>query len=147
MDTTIIEVNGVKLECDLRVAKRIDTLKVGTRVKVLAKEYSSHRVYPGVVIGFEPFRKLPTILVAYVESSYATAKVKVVSINAKSEDVELVASIDDELIERQEILALFDKQIADKRQEIAALEEQKSYFLTKFATYWAPVTPVHETAD
>lgn len=147
MDTTIIEVNGVKLECDLRVAKRIDTLKVGTRVKVLVKEYSSHRVYPGVIVGFEPFNKLPTILVAYVESSYATAKVKVVSINAKSEDVELVASIDDELIERQEILALFDKQIADKQQEIAALEEQKAYFLTKFATYWAPVTPVHETAD
>ena len=30
-EKTIIEVNGVKLEVDLRQAKRIETLQVGTR--------------------------------------------------------------------------------------------------------------------
>ena len=34
-----IEINGVKLEIDLRTAKRVDTFKIGDNVKVLKKEY------------------------------------------------------------------------------------------------------------
>ena len=36
----IIEVNGIKMEVDLRNAKRIDQFKVGDSVKVLVKSYS-----------------------------------------------------------------------------------------------------------
>ena len=36
----IIDINGMKMEVDLRTAKRIDTFKVGDNVKVLATEYN-----------------------------------------------------------------------------------------------------------
>lgn len=53
---TIIEVNGVKLEVDLRTARRIDEIRIGDRVKVLIKGYSDYKVHAGTVIGFEPSR-------------------------------------------------------------------------------------------
>ena len=36
----IVEIDGVKIEVDLRTAKRIDTFRVGDNVKVLCKEYN-----------------------------------------------------------------------------------------------------------
>ena len=69
---TVIEVNGVKLEVDLRQAVRIDTLGVGDRVKVMVKIYSDYKVYAGVVVGFEPFKELPTIIIAYLDTQYKT---------------------------------------------------------------------------
>ena len=41
----IIEVNGVKLEVDMRYARKIEELRVGSRVKVLIKNYSRYSVY------------------------------------------------------------------------------------------------------
>ena len=37
----IVEIDGVKIEVDLRTAKRIDTFAVGDNVKVLCKEYNN----------------------------------------------------------------------------------------------------------
>ena len=69
-EKTIIEVGGVKLEVDMRYARRVDTLRVGDRVKCLVKKYgNTHETYPGVVVGFEPFPSLPSIVVAYLDTS------------------------------------------------------------------------------
>jgi hypothetical protein len=46
----VIEINGVKMEVDMRYAKRVDELRIGSRVKVLIKEYSSYKIYLGVSI-------------------------------------------------------------------------------------------------
>ena len=63
--TTVIEINGVKLEVDLRSARRIDTLRVGDRVKLLEKtSYGGPIVHHGVVAGFDPFPSQPTIIVS-----------------------------------------------------------------------------------
>ena len=39
----IIEINGIKMEVDLRNAKRIDTFKVGDPVKVLDMTYQPQK--------------------------------------------------------------------------------------------------------
>jgi hypothetical protein len=137
-EKTIIEVNGVKLEVDMRYARRIEEIRIGSPVKVLTKgDYQGGKVYAGVVIGFEPFKDLPTILVAYVEDSWASAEIKVVSINAKQKDYDLVAAADpDFAVDRSAIINRFERKIADKQREIAVIEEQKRYFETNFAVYW-----------
>ena len=81
------EINGVKMQVDLRYATRIEELRVGDKVKVLTKGYSGHTVHSGVIIGFEPFKELPTIVVCYVASSYSEVKLEFVHYNAKSENV------------------------------------------------------------
>lgn len=147
METTVIEIGGVKLEVDLRTAKRIDTLRVGTAVKVLTKpSYGDPQVSAGVVVGFEPFPTLPTILVAYMTESYSSAEVKVIAINANTKDTELIASVDDALFDRDEVLRKFDKQIATKQRELDTIKEQRTYFESNFAAYWQRVEPKAEVS-
>ena len=141
MEKTIIEVNGVKLEVDLRTARRVDELRVGDRVKVLSKTYSDYSVNAGTVIGFEPFKNLPTIIVAYLEKGYSATGIKFVHFNAQSKDVEIVKSIDDDAldIDKVQIVANLDNEIAKKQLEIQEIERKKQYFLDNFRAYWEPV--------
>jgi hypothetical protein len=140
----IIEINGTKLEVDLRLAKRVEMLTVGTRVKVLKKQYDGrHEVKHGVIIGFEPFMALPTIIVAYMEITYSSTAptINFLYYNAETKDVEMTAACDEDqaALDKNEIVALFDREIAKKRAEIADLVDRKSFFEAKFATYWTPV--------
>lgn len=137
----IIEINGVKLEVDLRTAKRIDELKVGSRVKVLKKQYSDFKVFHGVIIGFEPFKNVPTIIVAYMEVTYAEAKLEFLYYTGKQEDVEMIAALDDDVaaLDQSDICRLIDNEVTKHELEVKKLQERKEYFLRKFAAYWAPI--------
>ena len=149
MAKTIIEINGVKMEVDMRHAKRIDTLAVGDRVKVLVKTYSDYKVHAGVIIGFEPFKVLPTIIVCYIEDGYGSDGIKFVHYNAQSKDVEVVKAIDDDSADlvKADVLATLDRKITLKLNEIADLEHKKEYFLRNFQSYWQPVTAVTGEAE
>jgi len=141
MAKTIIEINGVKMELDMRHAKRIDELRVGDRVKVLLKNYSDYKVHAGTIIGFEPFKALPTVIVAYIETGYNSAEVKFVYFNSSSKDVEIVKAIDDDSIgiEKRDVMSMFDRMVAAKEREIDDLLSKKEYFLRNFQAYWTPV--------
>jgi hypothetical protein len=53
----VVEINGIKVEVDLRTAKRVDSYSVGTPVKLLKQEYSdTYTTYTGVIIGFDEFK-------------------------------------------------------------------------------------------
>lgn len=139
---TTIEINGVKMQVDLRHAKRIDEFRIGDRVKVLTKDYSGFSVHPGTIVGFEPFEKLPTIVIAYVVSSYADIKLEMLHFNASTKDIELVKAVDDDLVElsRSDAMAAFEKKIAAKEREIAEVREHLEYFERNFARYWEHVS-------
>lgn len=143
---TVIEINGVKLEVDLRHARRVENIKIGTKVKVLTKEYSGHKVSHGIVIGFEPFEKLPTIIIAAVEVSYNDAKITFVYYNADTKDVEVVIAVNDDpaAIDREEVCKFIDREIAKHEQAIMELNNRRDYFLSKFATYWEPVKAMEQ---
>lgn len=144
MEKTIIEVNGVKLEVDLRTAKRVDTLRVGDRVKVLNKEYSDYRVYAGTVIGFEPFENLPTVIIAYLKNDYSGPDVKFLYFNAQSKDTEVVKSIDDDQldIDRATVVQHMEREIDKKLAEVEDMRAKKAYFLQKFKAYWPELAKV-----
>jgi len=146
-DRTIIEVNGVKLEVDLRTARRVDEIRVGDRVKVLVKTaYSDHKVYSGTVIGFEPFQALPTIIVAYLEVDYSGASVKFVYFNAKTEGVEIIKAIDDDVldIDKSGVLQRMDHEIEKKLAEVEDLRSKRAFFLANFKAYWPEYQKVGE---
>ena len=140
-ETTIIEINGVKLEVDLRHAKRVDTLRVGDRVKLLEKCYSNTiKLYPGIIAGFEPFPSAPTIIVAYLETSYNTAEVKFAYINTADEEskkFELVPSVDNDLpVDPSDVLELMDREMARRQTELDDLKRRRLFFLTNFQKYF-----------
>jgi len=140
MDTKqIIEVNGVKLEVDLRTARRVEELQVGSRVKVLIKEaYSTTtKVHPGVVVGFEPFKSLPTIIIAYVMSEYNDVGLKTVSYNSATENVEIVASIDDDFsVSKSEVLGWFRRERQKLDEKRAEIDAKEAFFLDRFKAFW-----------
>lgn len=138
--TTIVEVNGVKMEIDLRQARVVhQNIRVGTKVKILAKTtYGDPAVYPGVVVGFEPFKDLPTIIVAFVKSTYNSTELGFAYVNAKSADKwDLVPAIDDELpIDRAEVISNFERAILHKRNEITEIEGKRDFFLRHFNEFF-----------
>lgn len=140
MDTTktTIEIHGVKFEVDLRTAKRIDTLQVGDRVKVLIKQYSDYKVYPGTVVGFEPFSKLPTVIVAYLDQGYSSADLKFLYFNAETKETEIVKAIDDDQLDlnRVKINDFFSRSLAKNEQERAEILAKQKYFDDNFRAYW-----------
>ena len=139
-ETTVIEINGVKLEVDLRHAKRIDTLRIGDRVKLLEKQYSNNvTVHPGVIAGFEPFPSAPTIIVAYIERSYKAAELKFAYLRTNDTECkfEIVPSIDGDLaLNPGDIVSEMNAQILSKEQEIADLAMRRDYFLANFQKYF-----------
>lgn len=139
MTTTIIEINGVKLEVDLRTAKRIDQLQIGSRVKCLVKRYSDFQTVPGVIVGFEPFERLPTIVVAWLDIDYSSASLKFQSFNSETKDFEIVADLDNNALEvdRTQILKKMDAEIAKKKMEVEEVIQRKAFFLEKFAIYFS----------
>jgi hypothetical protein len=144
METTkIIEVNGVKLEIDLRNAKVIDRFKVGDAVKILKKQYSDNfKSYLGMIVGFDNFEKHPTIIVAYLEVDYAEAKIQFAYINSKTEDCELCSINEWDIpYSKQDIINRMDKDILKKQEEIRELESKKNYFLHMFGKYFEGKIP------
>ena len=137
----IIEINGIKLEVDLRDAKRIDQFKVGDHIKVLVKNYSEkYDSYIGQIIGFDNFEKLPTIVVAYLKTDYGSATIEFVHINAKTEEVEITQLNDwDVPLTKSDVLRKFNKDIEVKKQEVKDLEGKKNVFLKLFGKYFDEV--------
>jgi len=137
-ERTVIEINGVKMEIDLRHARRVDQLRVGDRVKVLKKEYNEYKVYPGTIVGFEPFKGLPTIVVAYVTMNFTQADVGFIYFNTASKEVEIVKAVDDDAMDlsREEVTSAFDRQVRKLQAQIDEIEEKRRYFETNFRTYW-----------
>lgn len=136
--TTIIEINGVKLEVDLRTARRIDTLRIGDRVKCLLKEYQSWKTVPGVVVGFEPFRNLPSIVVCYLDAGY-TPDLHFKSFNSETTDFEIVPDLDQNALEinREHVLARMETEAEKKRGELREIEQKRVFFLANFGRYFS----------
>lgn len=136
MNKQIIEINGVKLEVDLSTARRIDEFKIGDPVKVLVKEYSGDKVYPGIIIEFANFKNNPTIIIAYLEMNYSSAQIKYIYYNANS--TESIASTDfTELpYEKGTVIDYMDREIYKKEQELMDLKNKKSFFINHFDKYF-----------
>ena len=138
-DMQVIEINGIKLEVDMRTARRIEELRIGDKVKVLVKDYGDNfTVHPGVIVGFEPFNALPTLVVAYAIISYSSFDLKFLHFNAKTkEGFEIIKALDDDIeLSKADVVNLFDRKVAEKGREIEELKEQREYFLRQFGVYW-----------
>jgi len=133
----IIEINGIKMEVDMRNVKVLEHYKVGDPVKVLKKEYQNYKSYPGMIIGFDDFKNLPTIIVAYLDVSYSEATLKFIYLNSQSEDVEICPTLKNDMpLTQGNIIEMFDRKIVVKEQELKDLESQKKYFLDQFGVYF-----------
>jgi hypothetical protein len=137
-ETVTFEIGGNKFEFDTRFARKIETLKIGSRVRVLKKGYSdSFEVYAGVITGFDDFPALPTMTVAYVDQSYGGG-LRIISINSKSKDYEIVSDVDQRSIElnKATVLETMDRAIDKKIAELDELKKSRDFFVDRFGAYF-----------
>jgi len=130
----VIEINGVKMEVDLRKAKTVNEYKVGDSIKVLMKDYSGYSVNYGTIIGFTEFEKLPTIEILYVKDNYSSADVNFLAFNENTMDIEIAPCHEYELnFSTGELLDKIDRQIIQKEEEVRNLKSRREAFLRYFA--------------
>lgn len=137
--TRIIEVNGVKVEVDLRNATVIENYKVGDSVKVLQKEYSnSYKVNTAVVTDiFHRTLKDGTeegaIQLLVVEEGYQDVDLKFIVYGEKTEDFSIGHfNKYEKRIPTEQLVSKFDKMIEKKQDEIRVLEGKKAAYLEYF---------------
>lgn len=136
-NTKIIEINGVKMEVDMRTVRIIDNFRVGDNVKLLLKNYESYESHPGVIIGFDQFEKLPTIIIAYIDTRYSATRIKFSYFNEQSKDVEICKTNPLDLdIDKVSIINNFDNEILVKKEELRDLEMKRKYFLDNFKKHF-----------
>lgn len=134
-DKRVIEINGIKMEVDMRTAKRIDSFRVGDNVKVLIKKYDDSReIKPGIIVDFAMFKEFPTIVVAIFNDGGwgSTPSISFVYINAESE-IEIIFSSEEEIrLSKEGVIEKFEREIQKKKNEWIDLQNQLEYFKKHF---------------
>ena len=132
----IVEIDGVKVEVDLRTAKRVDTYRVGDNVKILDKQYSDYKVKPGIIVDFAEFQELPTIVIAvFDEGAWSSSpRIEFIYYNTKTADkTEIVPATEDEIrLTKDGVIEKFEREIQKKKNEYTDLQNQLEYFKKHF---------------
>ena len=132
----IIEIDGVKVEVDLRTAKRVESFKVGDNIKILDKEYDTYKVKPGIIVDFAEFQELPTIVIAvFEEGSWSSApNISFIYYNKNtSKKVEIVSCSEDEIkVSKEGVIERFEREIQKKKNEYEDLKNKLEYFKIHF---------------
>lgn len=139
--TRTIEVGGVKIDVDLRHAERHETMRVGDKVKLLVKEgkfeSGGDNVYPGAIVGFEPFKDRPTIIVTYLKTEHSKTSVEYAYINSESEKYDIVLAVDDDLpMTKADIVDKLDATIFKAEAELQTARALKASFLRHFGRWF-----------
>lgn len=142
----IIEINGVKMQIDLREAKVIDQYKVGDNIKVLIKKYSdNYESHIGTIIGFDEFEKMPTIVIAYLKVDYSSASIEFVYLNSASKDIEICPLNEWDLpITKQSVIDKFNVEMDKKVAELQEIEKKRNVFDKLFGKYFEAKTTTNE---
>ena len=131
----IIEINGVKLEVDLRMAKVIDSYRIGESVKVLEKYYSGYTVSYGAIIGFTDFQKQPTIELLVVNNS---GEVRFLAYNASTQDAEIAPLNKQEIrFDYENISQALDRKVIEAETALQNAREKKRAFIDSFGTIFS----------
>lgn len=131
----VVEINGVKVEVDMRYAKRIDEFKVGDTVKVLDNRNDRNEMHTGVITDFADFKELPTIMVAVYKAGdfWSKPTIEFIPYNAETKNLEIVGvSAEEIIVSKETIVQKFDGEIERKRDELNDLIIKRDTFKKYF---------------
>jgi hypothetical protein len=127
----VVEINGVKMEVDLRTARVVENYKVGDSVKLLKKKYDGYEVLPAAIIGFTEFAKLPTIELLSIDRH---GEVSFFAYNAETKDTEIAPFNPYELaFDREDIMGKLDENVGKAREALRLAEAKRKAFVECFA--------------
>lgn len=130
-------IGAVTIAAGRDAAIRAEVLKVGDPVRVFVKpSYGEAAVHTGVIVGFEPFKEMPTIIIAYVEVSYNKAEMKMLYFNEKSTGTEILPAVADCNIdiEHSRVLDFFDSEETKALATVDEIRAKRRYFEKYFGS-------------
>jgi hypothetical protein len=146
----IVEIDGVKLEIDLRTSKVVDHYKVGDPVRVMLDDTYGSPIRAGVIVGFCEFEKNPAIEVLVLDESYSSnVNFKTITIVSGKENKAQIAPYEKYagFVSQSNVVTRFDREIQKKELELADLKLKKKYFIDDFAKAFeriVPATPLEQ---
>jgi hypothetical protein len=141
----IVEVEGVKIEVDLRTAKVIEHYKIGDPVRILhpSTDFNAASVNAGVIIGFCDFAENPAIEVLELTVDYSGTNFRTVLIISGQKNQVQIAPYDkyEGLISQADVVTRLDREIQKKELELADLKLKKKYFIDEFSKAFEQIVP------
>lgn len=132
-----IEIDGIKVEVDLRSVKKIDVFKIGDNIKVLKKEYDTFKTYSGVIIDFVAFKERPAIVVAYFEQDYAGVDIRFETITKDTKGIEIAPCLPHEMtINKDRVIDKFNYKIEEQQHKVDELKAKRDYFIKNFSKFF-----------
>jgi hypothetical protein len=96
--------------------------------------------YPGIIVGFDNFEKLPTIIISYLETGYQTADVKFLYFNSDTKDTEICAMNENDVpFNSVDVEKLMSNTIVMKQKELTELRNKRDYFINNFNRYFGEI--------
>lgn len=136
-------IGSLVLAASREAAIRAEVLRVGDAVRLLEKpgSFGEAKVHTGVIVGFEPFKDMPTVQIAYIEHSYSKAELKLLAYTEGNEKYDVVAAPKDFLleVERDRVLEYFDAETRKLQGEIDTLRRKRAYFEQHFGKLFAEI--------
>lgn len=127
---TLVEINGVKMEVDLRTARVVENYRVGDPVKLLRKRYSDYEVLPAVIVGFVQFQALPTIELLSIDRN---GEVEFHAFNEKTTEKEIAPFNKYELtFSRESVVEKLQTVVNVKEEELRVARAKMLAFTTTF---------------
>jgi len=127
----IVEINGVKMEVDLRTARVIENYRVGDSVKLLHKRYNDYEVLAAAIVGFSEFAALPTIELITIDRQ---GDVQFVAFNAQTKDTEIAPFNPYEAdFDRSTILEKLGRNVTKAEEELRTAQTKRKAFIECFA--------------
>ncbi|MDR1176925.1 MAG: hypothetical protein LBK83_15805 [Treponema sp.] len=143
----IVEIDGIKVEVDLRTAKIIDHYKIGDPVRVLHPgEGYGCGIKAGVIVGFCEFEKNPAIEILELDYDYSGTNFKTITIIGGQENKVQIAPYDkfEGIFSQSDIVTKFDREIQKKELELSDLKLKKKYFIDEFSKAFEQIVPIND---
>ncbi|EAC4953332.1 hypothetical protein Q900_02535 [Listeria monocytogenes] len=134
-EKTMVEINGINFEVDMRTAVRVDQFKVGDNIKILDK--GSKNLMEGVIVDFLNFKDLPTIQVAYYKQDYFGAEIKFLNINSESADYDILPCSPHEFeLEKSAVVEKMTAEINTYKEKANQLQNKLDWFLKFYGKHF-----------
>jgi len=142
----VVEINGVKVEVDLRTAKVVEHFKVGDPVRVFhpKQDFSDAAIRPGVIVGFCEFDKTPAIQILELEVSYSGVSFNTVVIAEGINNNLQIAPYNkfEGIVSKADVVTRLDRMIQKAELDLSELMMKKKYFIDNFAKAFDEIVSV-----
>lgn len=128
-----MELNGMTFEFE-KILKETYKFKIGDKVKVLKKDYSSYCIKFGMIVGFDDFDGNFVVTVAYLDDGYSKCELKIEYLTKES-DIKLLPYNEELDFRKEYVIDKFDKMIEEKEKEIEKIKYEKEFFIKQFGKY------------